>query len=109
MTKDLFFKFYHDAQDQPDLETYIAEYGYPDYFDEISDDPEKVVAKLSEIHRLAHMSIRELIAAAGMTQAGFAKYFDIPLRTLENWCGGSRACKEYDKIMFAELLGIIEI
>ena len=41
------------------------------------------------------MSIKELIQAAGMTQNGFGDYLGIPLRTVQNWCGGQRQCPDY--------------
>lgn len=41
------------------------------------------------------MTIRNLITASGMTQRSFAEYFRIPLRSIENWCTGSRSCPEY--------------
>ena len=41
------------------------------------------------------MSIKELIQAAGMTQTAFGEYFGIPLRTVQNWCGGQRQCPDY--------------
>ena len=30
-----------------------------------------------------------------MTQKAFSEYFGIPLRTIENWEGGSRKCPQY--------------
>lgn len=41
------------------------------------------------------MNIKELIQAAGMTQKAFGEYFGIPLRTVQNWCGGQRQCPDY--------------
>ena len=61
MTKELFWKLYHDAKEQPDAEFYIGEYGYPDYFDDISEDANEVVRKLTEIHQLAHMTMAEVV------------------------------------------------
>lgn len=107
LTKDLFFKLYHDAKNRPNCELYIAEYGYPDYFDDISNDATEVVRQLTEIHKLAHMTVKEMIAAAGMSQTTFAKYFDIPLRTVQEWCGGRRQMPEYLKLMAAEILGLL--
>lgn len=107
MTKSLFLKLYHDAKEQPDRELYISEYGYPDYFDEISDNPDEVVKALSDVHKLAHMSFREFLAEANISQTGFARYFDIPLRTVQDWASGARRCPEYLKLMAAELLGVI--
>lgn len=107
MTRELFFKLYHDAQAQPDCELYIGEYGYPDYFDEISDNPDEIVEKLQAIHRAANMTMKKIIKAAGMTQKSFAKHFDIPLRTVESWCMGDRRCPDYVRLMILELLGIV--
>ncbi len=109
MTKELFLKLYHDAQDQPNPELYIGEYGYPDYFDEISSDPDEIIAKLTEIHRLAYMSMAEVIDASGLGKSKFARYFDIPLHTIQNWAYGARPCPEYIKLMTAELTGVIKI
>lgn len=40
-------------------------------------------------------TILELRRAAGMTQKAFAEYFGIPKRTIEQWEGNQRECKEY--------------
>lgn len=39
--------------------------------------------------------IKYLRLAAGMKQGEFAKYFGIPLRTLQNWESGVRRPPEY--------------
>lgn len=39
--------------------------------------------------------IKYIRLAAGMKQGEFAKYFDIPLRTLQNWEAGVRQPPEY--------------
>lgn len=41
------------------------------------------------------MNIKELRKLAGMSQKKFADYFDIPLRTLQNWEGGQRKPPDY--------------
>lgn len=44
------------------------------------------------------MDIKELRERTGMTQRDFAAYFEIPLRTYENWemeSDNSRRLKEY--------------
>lgn len=41
------------------------------------------------------MTIKELRTASGMTQKGFAEYFGIPKRTLEDWESGARKPPEY--------------
>ena len=41
------------------------------------------------------MRIKELLQAAGMNTTQFAKYFDIPYRTVQSWVLGDRQCPEY--------------
>lgn len=40
-------------------------------------------------------TILELRRAAGMTQKAFSEYFNIPKRTIEQWEGNHRECKDY--------------
>lgn len=63
-------------------------------------DAEK--ARLSTIWELAHLSMRELVARAGLSQTAFAKRAGIPLRTVQNWCAGSRDCPAYVRFLLAE-------
>ena len=107
MTDKLFYKLWCDALAQPDCELYIAEYGYPEWFDEISSDTDLIVAELTKIHRAAHMTIREMIEHEGLSQAAFAYRFCIPLRTIENWATGVRACPDYVRLLIERQLGII--
>jgi transcriptional regulator with XRE-family HTH domain len=58
--------------------------------------------RLSIIWDLAHLSMRELISRAGMSQTAFAKCAGIPLRTVQNWCAGSRDCPAYVRFLLAE-------
>lgn len=41
------------------------------------------------------MTIKEMRTVCGMTQKAFAEYFEIPLRSIQNWEGGQRACPSY--------------
>lgn len=41
------------------------------------------------------MNIKELRAAAKMTQKEFSEYFNIPKRTIEQWEGGQRKPPHY--------------
>ena len=74
----------------------------------ISDDADGCVdldaekERLSGIWDLAHLSMRELISRTGMSQTAFAKGAGIPLRTVQNWCAGSRDCPAYVRFLLAE-------
>lgn len=109
MTDKLFAKLWEDALVQPDREIYIAEYGYPEWFDEISNDVSEVIAILNNIHDTAHLKVRDIISEAGLTQSAFAVKFCIPLRTVEDWAAEKRKCRDYDRLMFARLLGILKV
>lgn len=107
MTDKLFNDLWLDALAQPDKELYIAEYGYSDWFDEISQKPDEVMDILSSIHRVAHMSLKDMVKHSGLSQARFAEKFCIPKRTVENWCSGTNKCPHYTRLMIARLIGII--
>lgn len=73
----------------------------PDDADSCLDlDAEK--EKLSSIWDLAHLSMRELVSHTGLSQTAFAKRTGIPLRTVQNWCAGSRDCPAYVSFLLAE-------
>lgn len=107
MTDELFCKLWKDALAQPDQELYIAEYGYPDWFDEISEDTDKIVGILGNIHSVAHMGIKDILSASGLTQRAFATKFCIPIRTVEDWAAGRRKCADYGRLAYAKLLGML--
>ena len=41
------------------------------------------------------MTFKELRELSGMNKTDFAKYFEIPYRTVQNWELGLRECPEY--------------
>lgn len=63
-------------------------------------DAEK--ARLSAIWDLAHLPMRELVARTGLSQTAFAKQAGVPRRTVQDWCGGKRACPTYVRFLLAE-------
>ena len=46
-------------------------------------------------------TIRDILANYGYTQSSLARRFGIPLRTVQNWCGGVSTPPEY-------VIGMIE-
>ena len=63
--------------------------------------------QLCNVYTAATRTVREIVAAAGMTQAAFAEAFCIPLRTVENWCTGCRECPLYTRLMMQKCLGLL--
>ena len=107
MTDTLFAKLWRDALKQPSLEMYIGEYGCPDRFDEIGENLDEVVSTLTKIHKVAHMSVREMLKEAKLTQNAFAVKFCIPLRTVENWSAEVNKCPDYTRLLLARQLHLL--
>lgn len=108
MTDKLFNKLWLDALVQSDKELFLSEYGYPDWFDEISQEPDEIMNILENIHDVAHMSFNDILKQSGLSQAKFSEKFCIPKRTIENWCSGTK-CPDYTRLMIARLLGYLEV
>ena len=89
MNDKTFNILFTEALVQPDLDKFIAEWGTSSLFDPVPDgsppDYDKVVIQLKHVHYLAHVTVADLRAFAGLTQAAFAEHFCIPKRTLEGW------------------------
>ena len=108
MKATLFNKLYKDAAAQPDRELFIAEYGSPEWFDDISQDINDVIGVLNNIHYVANLPMKDLIKSFG-TQQAFADRFCVPKRTVENWGEEKNNCPAYTKLMIAEILGILKV
>lgn len=109
MKAELFYKLLKDAQEQPDKELYIAEYGYPDWFDSISDNLEEITETLGHIHDMANMGMRDVIYKSKMNQASFARNFGIDPRTVRKWALGECKCPDYVRLLFLRQTGLLKI
>ena len=75
--------------------------------DESSEIPPERIAALGSIWDACNRSVRDIVAAAGMTQRAFAERFCIPIRTVEDWCAGKRECSIYIRLMLQECIGLL--
>ena len=104
-----FEKLWADALAQPNKELYIAEYGYPEWFDEIAPEPDEIIAILGNIHDVAHMDLRAILKAAGLKQVDLCRRYGIPKRTVDDWISGRNRCADYMRLLLARDLGLISI
>lgn len=103
-----FQEIIYAAEEQPDQAVFLAEYGIPEWIlTEVTNDEEKAVEMIKNIHHITHITAKNLIAESGLTQTRFAERFMIPLRTVQNWCGGQRTMPRYVKFMFATILDLL--
>jgi DNA-binding transcriptional regulator YiaG len=58
--------------------------------------------RLAQIWDVAHMTMKEIVDASGLSQTAFAKQAGVPLRTVQDWCSEKRACPTYVRFLLAE-------
>lgn len=92
-----------------DRDTYISDLALSSVWaDAPGDDvPPSRLEKLGKIWDAAHRSVREIAAAAGLSQRKLAERFCIPYRTMESWCMGERVPPDYVRLMMQKCLGIL--
>lgn len=74
---------------------------------ENADDEWNELFELGEITLIAideTPTVKEIILSTGMTQTAFAKKFEIPLRTVQDWYCGRRQCPGYVIKMMENIL-----
>lgn len=65
--------------------------------------------ELDELWTVAHMGIKDMRLATGLSQAAFAQRFCVPKRTVESWESSSasgRECLPYIRLLIAQQLGL---
>ena len=67
----------------------------------------KVEPWLRQIWKVAHMTIRDVWKASGLTQVKLAEKLMVPKRTIEEWVSGRRCPAEYVKFLIAWRLGLL--
>ncbi|NQK21601.1 hypothetical protein HO515_10415 [Streptococcus suis] len=92
MKFELFNQLYIEALEESDLEYYIAERGWQDWMESYA--AQDIADILTTIYTLASSTLAE---SRGCSRAEFARRFDIPVRTLEDWDSGKRVPPMYVK------------
>lgn len=112
MTYKDYYQLIGEALDASDRDTYISEWATSSIFDPDPDAPapdcDAVVADLTNIWDVAHMTVAQIRATTGMTQAQFAERFCLKRRTLEDWESRNK-CPDHIRLMTAEILGLITV
>ena len=107
-----FYLLWGDALQSDNRDRYVSEWSTSSIWrlpEELGDNDLLGAAdKLGQIWDIAHMSVKGICQAAGLTQAALAQRFCIPKRTIEDWCTAKRTPPDYIRLMMAEALGIIK-
>lgn len=111
MTDDQFYIVWGAALEEKDKDAFVSDWTLSSMFadeNEMDINPE-LVDELEAIYKVAHMSVRDIVAESGLSQIAFARKFCISRRTIGNWCTGKRKCPDYNRLMFCRLLGILQV
>lgn len=93
MTFETFYSLTLDATEFTDPEAFTAECG-GSVPDELPVD--QLLAILADVYTYAHdRSVAAIRSITGLSRAAFSRAYHIPIRTLENWDAGVRACPPY--------------
>lgn len=82
-------------------ESWIGEFGYPT---ETNLTTEQLISTLKIIYKVAKGSFKELQELSKINQSQFAKKFNIPLRTLQDWIAERRLLPSYVKQFIGYIL-----
>lgn len=97
MNYQLFLRLYSEALSYNDIDMFTAERGWQDWMDNYT--PEKVAKMLLSIYELATSTIKEIRENRKISRAKFARDFQIPIRTLEDWDANKREAPAYVEIL----------
>lgn len=114
MTNKQFSTAFTEAANYNDADAFVSDLALSSVWEDTPDAeiPQERIEQLRDIYTAAHRSVREIRAAAGMTQAELAAHFAMPKRTIENWeadGAAARSCAPYIRLMMQEALGLVRI
>lgn len=94
-----------------DRDAYISDLALSTIWDDSpeAEIPAERIELLGTLWDTAHRSIKEIAAAAGLSNRKLAERFGIPYSTMEDWSAGARKCNPYIRMMMQECLGLLRI
>lgn len=102
MKYQLYVSLYSEALGYADIDMFVAERGWQEWMDDYP--TEKLGTLMQEIYFLANTDLKTIREKYGYSRAAFARLFNIPIRSLENWDSGSRQMPDYLKILICYAL-----
>lgn len=108
MTAKQYYFCVTEAANYKDIDAYVSDLALSTIWDGAPDAPipPERLDQLRTIYAAASCTVREIVAAVGMTQAAFAERFCVPRRTVEDWCRGITKCPMYTRLLIQQSLGL---
>lgn len=106
----LFHGLWVEAIATVDRDEFVSDWSLSPVWDDApdADIPADRIDVLARIWDAAHLTIRDIRAHAGLSQAAFATRYCIPTRTVEDWERGVRTCPDYLRLLLEESAGLYE-
>lgn len=104
----LFRELFGSAIEIADRDTYVSDWALSSAWgdDPKAEIPAARIEMLGQLWDTAHLTIQDIRAHTGLSQAAFAVRYCIPRRTVENWEAGDRRCADYVRLLLAEAVGL---
>lgn len=108
MTAKQYYFCVSAVADYSDPDAYVSDLALSTIWDDTPDAPipPERLDQLRSIYAAASRTVREIVAAVGMSQAAFAERWCIPRRTVEDWCRGVAKCPLYTRLLIQQCLGL---
>lgn len=108
MTDKLFNILWADALTATDRDAYVSDGALSSAWGDAPGDdvPADRLDMLGRLWDAAHLAIKDIRAASGLSQAAFAVRYCIPRRTVENWESGASSCPDYLRLLLAQATGL---
>ena len=109
MTTDkLFYTLFGEAITSPDRDAFVSDWSLSSVWGDApdADIPADRIDMLARLWDAAHLTIRDIRAHTGLSQAAFSTRYCIPVRTVEDWERGVRNCPDYLRLLLAQDTGL---
>lgn len=104
MTDKQFYTLWTEALASTDRDVYVSDWTTSSIWGDAEDAPipNGRAEDIGAVWDTAHLTIRDIRANTGLSQAAFAQRFCIPRRTVEDWEAGRRSCPDYVRLLLAQ-------
>lgn len=100
-----------EASEYADRDAFVSDLALSTEWGDHDDDdiPAERIAWLGQIYDATHRDLRSVLSVTGLNQKELANRYDIPLRSIENWCRGVSSPPPYLLMLIQESLGLVSL
>lgn len=104
----LFYTLFAEAIATADRDAFVSDWSLSSAWGDTPDVdiPADRLDMLGQLWDVAHLTIKDIRAHTGLSQAAFATRFCIPRRTVEDWERGARSCPDYLRLLLTQAVGL---